>query len=283
MLSKAEQELLKELNTNADSFDNFFEDESADAPAVSVAPRLAQRGTELARAKGNPAFSAQFDITVLLKYFTLTGGVYTQITAATLNAALKNQLPVYIYGNSDFASGYTALRKVFTLTTWVHGRPGIYGKDDFSELAFDATVTAQLVLGDMVIPFTSALPGAGTTTLGLAIVRCTQVSYGTLLDSLNSDRFVMNMIRYVIPDTTKIAQFSNNIGIFKQSLFGKFDSDYVSPNSFKKPEQMQNGLIDIPLKKGIDKQIALASYVNYDCIELSWSIFVWQVRKLQAG
>jgi hypothetical protein len=108
------------------------------------------------------------------------------------------------------------------------------------------------------------------------------VAYATLLTALSSDRFVLNMIRYVIPDTTLIAQYSNNIGLFRQSLFGKFNSDYMSPNSFKKPEQQQNGLIDIPLKKGIDKETSMGMYINYTCIELSWSIFVWTVKKLSA-
>lgn len=277
-MTPAEKALLNELRAGANSFDSYFEDESADAPPVSVSPSSGK----LAAVKGNPTFSAQFDVSVLLKFFTVTAGVYASILPAALNAALKNQLPFYLFGNSDFASGYKALRAAFPLTSWVHGRPGVYGKDDFSELAFDATVTSTLVQGDLVIPFTSSLPGAGTTTVGLVVVRCTQVAYGTLLDALNSDRFVMNMIRYVIPDLTKLSQYSNNVYMFNQSLFGKMNSDFLSPNSFKKPEQFQNGLIDIPLKKGIDKQTALGSYINYDCTELTWSIFVWSVRKVTA-
>ncbi|MFA7302014.1 MAG: hypothetical protein WC069_06910, partial [Candidatus Shapirobacteria bacterium] len=152
-----------------------------------------------------------------------------------------------------------------------------------SEYAFTATITANLQLGDLVIPFTSALPGAGTTTLGLAIVRCSQVAYGTLLDALNSDRFVMNMIRYNIPDTTKVTQYNNNIGLFTLSLFGKADADYVSPNSYKKPEQFQNGFIDLPLKYGVAKQKSIGMYVNYDCDVITWSIFVWTVRKVTQG
>lgn len=279
-MTQAEKELLRQLETNVDSFEDFFENDDADAPVISKRPLPGS--ARLSNAKGNPAFSAQFDVTILLKYFTFNTGAYTAIGASALNAALKNKLPVYIFGQSDFASGFINLRRTFPLTTWIHGRPFIYGRDIPSELTLDATVTGTLQLGDLVIPFTSALPGAGTTTLALAIVRCTQVAYGTLLNALSSDRFVMNMIRYVIPDITTITQYSNNIGYFTQSLFGKFHGDYTSPNSFKKPEQQQNGLIDIPLKVGIDKQKALAMYVNYDCVELSWSIFVWTVKKVEA-
>jgi hypothetical protein len=277
-MNNAERQLLSRLNSNVDSFESYFEDESADAPVVTAQPSAGKLG----KFKGNPTFSAQFDITVLLKYFTLTGGAYTAILPAALNAALKNQLPFYLFGNSDFQSGFANLRKAFPLSTWVHGRPQAWGKDSFTEYGFDATVTGTLQLGDLVIPFTSALPGAGTTTLALVIVRCTQVPYATLLNALSSDRFVLNRIRYVIPDTTLTAQYSNNIGIYKQSLFGKLDSDFVSPNSFKLPEQQQTGIIDIPLKKGITKEIAFATYVNYDCTTFTWSVFVWSVRKLGA-
>ncbi len=283
-LTPSEQALLNELNTGVNSFDEFF-DESADAPIVAP---IGMPRTQLSKAKGNPAFSAQFDITVLLKYFTVVTatGVYTPIAAAALDAGLKNQLPAYVFGHSDFAAGYANIRRYYPLTGWVHERPLIYGASKTGTLTrvpeFDANVTALLQNGDMVLAFSNPAPGAGTTTVGLVIVRCTQVPYGVLLNALSSDRFVINGLRYVIPDSTKLAQYSNNIGVNRISLFGKADADYVSPNSFKKPEQQQNGLIDIPLKRGIDKNIALATYVNYDCIELSWSIFVFQARKLTA-
>jgi hypothetical protein len=277
-MTRAELALRNELSNSVDSLESYFEDNADDAPAITQRPS----GAKLAAVKGNPQFSAQFDVSFALRYFTVVTatGVYTQIAAAALSAALKNTLPVYLFGNSDFASGFANIRKQFPLNTWVHGRPGIFGKDDFSEYAFDATVLAVLTAGDLVIPFTNALPGAGTTTVGLAIVRCSQVSYGTLLDALNSDRFVMNMIRYNIPDVTKIAQYTNNIGMFNLSLFGKFKTDYLSPNSYKKPEQQQNGFIDIPLKMGIAKQDSLGFYINFDCIDITWSIFVWTVRKV---
>lgn len=278
----AEQAFLRETDISADSFESHFEDDAEPMIARAISTRT--RGTSQARmapAKGNPPFKAQFDVTMLLKHFTLTGGAYTAIAPAALNAALKNSLSVYLFGASDFQSGYVNLRKYFPVNAnWIHGRPIIYGRDILTELALDATVTAQLQLGDVIIPFTSPLPGAGTTTLALVIVRCTQVAYGSLLIATASDKFVMNMIRYVIPDTTKINQYTNNIGKFKQTLYGKGDLDYISPNSQKKPEQMQDGLIDIPVSLGIDKQTSLGQYLNYDIGEQSFSIFVWSTQKI---
>jgi len=275
-MTKAEAAMMRALETNANAFDSFF-DQSADAPPMAITPG----GAELTKTKGNPTFSAQFDINFIKLYFTLTGGAYTQIAAAGLNAGLKNSLPHFLFGLSDYKAGFAKLRNSFPVVGWAYGRPGIYGKDSFDEYAFDAAITANLQQGDMVVPFTSALPGAGTTSLALCIIRCTQVAYGTLLESLVSDRFVMNMIRYVVADSTaaQLAQYANNIGMFNQSLFGKFDSDFISPNSFKKPEQQQSNLIDIPLKKGINKEVALALSSNYDVVGYTWSTFVWSVAK----
>lgn len=262
---------------------NSYERNNADGP-LAVNPG----STQLASVKGNPSFAAQFDIQFLLKYFTLVDatGVYTASTAAAVAAAvpaLATQLAAFLYGNSDYASGFKKLQEAFPLAGgWVYGTPGIYGKDQFriNGSFIDATVTAQLQKGDLVQPIFS--DQGATTYVGLVIIRCTQVGYGTLLDSLNSDRFVMNMIRYIMADTTAVglAQYNNNIFIMKQSLFGKFDSDFVSPQSFKMPEQFQAGIIDIPVKKGIDKQIALATYIQYDAVTVQWSLFVEYVEKL---
>jgi hypothetical protein len=279
----AEMALLDRLNNNVDSFESYFESEHADQP---IAPPQVQRtsGPAVSKMKGNPLFSAQFDIHFILKYFTIVTatGVATEVLPAALNAGLKTKLPLFLFGNSDFASGFKKLREQFPLSGgWDYATPIIYGKDAIPS-NWDATITNQLLLGDLVIPVTSALPGGGTTTLGLSIVRCNQVAYGTLLDAISSDRFLINMIRYVLDDTTKTAQFGQNINFCKQSLFGKFNLDYLSPNSYKKPEQYQIGIIDVPAKWGIDKQKALATFVYFDCVGMTWSIFVDMVSKVEA-
>ena len=278
MLTPKEKQLRDQLiakSNNYDSFEGYFE--HADAPVV--APNSGG-GTQLLASKGNPAFTAQFDTQIFLQYYTLTGGAYTPIDPASLDSSLKNKLPVFLFGHADFAAGFAKMQAQYPVVGWTYGTPGIYGKDYFTPYAFDANVIANLHLGDMVIPFTSAAPGGGTTTLALVVVRCTQVAYGALLQSISSDRFVMNMIRYVLPDLTQLSQYSQQLGVYYQSLFGKFDSDTLSPNSYKKPEQLQNGIIDIPLKRGIAKQDALALYINYTNVEIDLSFFVYSVDKV---
>ena len=265
---------------------NSFERSNADAPIVNPA------ATQLGAIRGNPGFVAQFDLKILTKFFSVVDatGVFTLLTAAQLLAAYAagaTQLPAFIFGNSDFAGGFKKLQQLYPLNGWTYGQPVIYGKDTpripttvINGGFVDATVTAQLQVGDLVIPVYS--DQGATTYVGLTIIRCTQVAYGTLLDALNSDRFIINMLRYIMSDTTAVGldQYNNNVGIIKQSLFGKMDQDFVSPTSFKMPEQFQAGIIDIPLEKGVDKQVELATYVEYDVTEVQWSIFVNYLEKL---
>ncbi len=260
---------------------NSFERNHADGPMAVNAGAL-----EVANLKGNPGFVAQFDVQFLLKYFELTDatGAFVAKTAAELLAAVPTsatQLAGFLYGNSDFAAGFKRVQQAFPLTGWTYSDPGIFGRDLFqiNGAFITATVKAVLQRGDLVIP---AFVDIGATTwVGLCIVRCTQVGYGTLLDSLNSDMFIQNLVRYIMADTTAVglAQYNNNIVVMKQSLFGKFDQDQISPNSFKMPEQFQAGIIDVPIKKGVDKQTILASYFNYDAVLTQWSLFVQYLQK----
>jgi hypothetical protein len=144
----------------------------------------------------------------------------------------------------------------------------------------DATAIAQLQLGDMCIPYTATV--SAVNYVALVIIRCVNVAYGTLLAATNSDSFVVNRIRYIQNDTSAagLLQYNNAIYWFKQSLFGKFDQDSITPNSQKPPDQYQAGVIDVGMLKTITKEIAFGSYINYDAVSIQWSIFVKAVNKL---
>ncbi len=275
MLTNKEKQLYSSLRNKSNSFEGNRM--HADAPIVMSNPG----GTAVAPLTGGtPPFQAQFDTQVFLQYYTLTGGAYTKIAPAALDASLQNKLPVFLFGHADFAAGYAKMMQNYPISGWVYGFPGVYGKDYFTPYAFTATVTANLINGDVVLPFTSPAPGGGTTTLALVVIRCTQVAYASLLESISSDRFSMNMLRYVLPDLTQLAQYAQQIGVYYQSLFGKFDSDSLSPISFKNPMQQQNGIIDIGLAKGFGKEDILATYIIYTNVETDLSFFVNAVNKL---
>ena len=138
---------------------------------------------------------------------------------------------------------------------------------------------ADLKDGDLVIPFTSALPGAGTTTLGLRVVRCKETGFGSVLEALVEDTFTLNKIRYNIPDSAQIDQFAEDIGVFDLSLFGKFGSDSLNPNTFKDPDQQQTNIIDIPFGKKFTKNTALSSYLLHTTTQVDLSMYVRTVVK----
>lgn len=270
--SAREQQMLNKVYANVDH---------AEGPAVNPI------ATTLTPQVGNPGFVAQFDLKITPKFYTVAGGVYTGITAAALFAAqptLATQFPAFIFGNMDRQGGYALLRQQFPVQVWAYGTPFIYGADSGAGTIFgdiDATVTASLAIGDLVIPFTAVL--GGVNYAALIIVNCVQSAYGSMLAALSSDLFRMNMVRYNVPSNAAadLAQYVQNIIILKQSIFGKFDQDKISPNSFKVPEQQQDNIIDVPIKQDFNKQVALATYINYNVSYVLWNVFVSSVNRLQ--
>ena len=251
----------------------------ADAP-LSTSGRLTPQ-------VGNPGFIAQFDIVVIPKYFTVAVGVYTAVTAAAVAGAqptLATQLPVFLFGNSDKSGGFRKMRAQFPLSGWSYDTPFIYGSDSGAGTTFgtlDATAKGVLQVGDLVLPVTAVL--GGVNYVAFSIIRCSQTAYGSLLDATNSDSFRMNMVRYILSDSTatSLAQYLNQLQPFNLSIFGKFNSDQTSPNSFKIPEQQQQNIIDIPLVLDVDKQVSIGTYMNYDLpTQMQLSFFVAEVVKV---
>ncbi len=284
-------ELVRRLENGVDAYDSYF-DNSADARPI-VSNRVKGNQVSLTPMKGNPQFSAQYDIKASSFYFSYTAGVFTPIAAASVPSSLSGQLPVFLFGWNDFKAGFPKLKSQYPVNIWTVGRAFLYGYDNYMDaiitgigtdtqtfVQLDTNVTANLTPGCLVLPFTATV--SGTTYFAMVVLQCAQVAYATLFESLVSDTFVMNMIRYIVPDTTtnSVNQFINQIGLYSLSLYGKFNSDFVSPNSFKKPEQYQPNIIDIPIKKGIDKTISIGVYLNTLCTSYTWSTFVWSTKKL---
>lgn len=264
---------------------------------------------------GNPDFVSQFDLNVTLKYRDLgisfdpqLDATYLVVTTddgnvepADLPSQLKNQLPAFLFGNSDFASGFKNANNNLPVQNWVSLEPIIVKSRnqviDFPVITNQSTpyngeVVSPSVsdgvaeIGDLILPFiyqpSQVAPGGGVQyKLAEVIVNCKQVGYGTLLDSISSDRFVINNIRYKVPDLTKTAQFEKQLWLITQSLFGKLATDKVSPAAFQDPRQFQDGIIDIPIEKGIDKQSLIATYLNYDVGEILLSMYVKSQDKLE--
>lgn len=239
---------------------------------------------QLLQAFGNPPFDAQFDLSIKLFYFTESGDVYTEIAASALAASLKTKLPAFLFGHTDYAAGYAKLKQQYNVNVWAYNKPFTYWftPAECTLGPLDATVTAKLEPGDIVFPFTATTAGP-VNTLGIVVIHSPQVAYATLLNALSSDLFYTNLIRYIIADTALVAQYANAIGTYDLTLFGKFKSDTINPNSFKQPDQQQAGIVDIPAVQGIDKNTAWGININYNAIDNVLSIFANGVDKLKAA
>jgi hypothetical protein len=278
-MRRGERQLQSALYNNVDAFERNNADD------------LPMSQTVLQPGMANPDYDAEFDINIITKYFTVSAGAYTLRTAAYIlaNAAVlatTAALAFFLFGQTDFWGGYKKIKSQFALAVWTYNNPFIYGPGSYPATAFgvlDATALAQLQLGDIVLPFSSVQGGVNYTAI--VILRCTNVAHGTLLAAISSDTFIVNRIRYIQNDTSAagLSQYGNAIYWFRQSLFGRFDQDSITPNSQKPPYQYQNGIIDVGLTKTITKEIAFGCALNYDAVDLQWSVFVKQVNKLPAA
>jgi hypothetical protein len=230
----------------------------------------------------NPPFKAQIQVNFLKYYFSYNAGVFTPVAAGAVPAALQLQLPTFLFSNSDFASGFAKLQGQFPVSGWAYGgAPFIYNNVPWpgtpASGIFDANVRNLLRAGDLVIPFTGA--NGGTNYVALAVIRTSDVPYGTLLDALNSNTFNINLIRYTVTAGQE-TQFANAILCADETMFGKFSSDPVNPESYKNPEQDQDNIVDIDIDFNVNKQRGLASYVNYDVVSMRWNLFISSANKV---
>jgi len=277
-MTRQERELAQELLSRSQNFESAVQ--NADAP-----PLRNSRTGKLVPQKGNPSFTAQFTLSFLLLFFSVNAGAYTNRSAAYMLAnaptLANNTIPAFIFGNSDFSSGFTKMQALYPLTLWTYGAPLTIGKDylQVNDVALDATAKSYLQNGDIVTPVYAT--SGGVNYVALSVTRCVEVAYSTFLGSISSDMFSLNGIRYNISDDNLINQYKNAIGIYRQSLFGKLESDSLNPNTYKMPENYQKGVIDIPLQEKIDKNSFLAFRMNYTAAEtLSWNIFVRSLERL---
>lgn len=266
-MTNAERQLLQQINGS-----NNME---------SIAGSSYSSGIQasLGNVRGNPQFKAQFDLTVRKIYqgsYRKVGDVadtYVLPNGSNMPNGEDKTLAVYIFGNSDFAGSYAKSRQLLNegcqlISVSVSQNSGISGK------------VGDLVFEYDILPNNRAAYISYDITVKL-IISCEQVAYGTLLDSISSDRFNINTIRYSVP-TGQEKQFGENISLIRQSLFGKVANDFVSPQSFQNSMDYQKNIVDIPLSVGVDKNLVLATYMPVGVTSFRWTVFVSASEKLVA-
>jgi len=237
----------------------------------------------IATQPGGDFFVDQFTVQILTYYFTVSGGVYTNVAAAALAATLKTKVAAFLFGYADFQSGFPKAQSLLPLNVWAYEAPFSYrgissGSTSFGNI--DANVRAVLQVGDIVQPITATTAGP-VNTAAFVVMRLSNGYYANMENALSSDVFSINKVRYQLSDSTQTAQFSNPIQLINQSLFGAAKTDNVDPTAYKQPQQFQAGIIDIGINQSFYKAIGWGTYVNYDVVNFSMSFFVNKTTRLR--
>lgn len=121
--------------------------------------------------------------------------------------------------------------------------------------------------------------GANTDNINIT---CNQVNYPTFLKAGLNCIYRVSNIRYTVADTNVngLLQFSCPFEVRTKSLFGKADQNPISVASFKKPENFQAGIIDIPTEIWLDGETGIAvSMTNAVAQTVTLSVFVERFNK----
>lgn len=290
----------KQLSIDAlsqmDNYDNYFPE------VVDRDTPLTRHGVSLTPQKRNPLFIAQFDIIVKVICTTTAIGYLLKeyVNPVLYNITTEAKASYFVFGFNDYTSGYFVGHNQKPSTSPLKLKTsGIYGFNlsyaDFGFSTISQAFRSEIKNGDYVFCYegfkwnTSGSPPPHTDGLCMVIVRCTQVPYGTILNSLSSDRFVINNIRHNI-NTNYLFQFEQPFDILDLSIFGKLKSDSINMFAFKDPDQYQIGIIDVPLNRGFDKQISIANQMSVCYLDGSeikpyeysvlMNFYVWKLLKL---
>lgn len=122
--------------------------------------------------------------------------------------------------------------------------------------------------------------GANTDNINIT---CNQVNYPTFLKAGLNATYRISNIRYTIADysdANALSQFSCPFEVRTKSLFGKADQNPISITSFKKPEQYQAGIVDIPVEIWVDGETGIVvSMTNLKVQTVTLSVFVERFNK----
>lgn len=249
---------------------------------------------------GNPAFKAEVTLQVFVRFYSQA--VVGTPVAAVPAAGQQGDLPLYLFGNIDYASNYSRGRQLVPgAAGWTYADLAVFpvgnGEVGYQPLPHAAasveyisgTVFNNLTLpGDVLflIPMAGFVAGAaGTTHTAEILIRCPNVPYASLLAALSSDLVTLNMIRYVVP-VAAVAQLARQITFIKGSLFGKTATDTLDPQTFITPGTFQPQIADIPITLPIDKNLIAATTIMYTAvvpIAFTWTLTVSAINKLTQG
>lgn len=234
--------------------------------------------------KGNPLTKTEITLNIETIFYdrltTLT------IAPAALPANLQARLPVFLFGLTDFWGGYRRMQQflpptggwILAETQWIGSFPiGIMNMTADVPLSVDFFRTSRP--GDLLIHY--ADPDPASTINACVRIHCENVAYGTFLNSFVSDLIALDRLRYITPAANP-TQLDNAFTVAVQSLFGRTAADQLDPRMFTLSTDFQANIVDIPLGLPIDKSVMIGFYINFDCQNVSFILFVKKVEHLIA-
>ena len=235
----------------------------------------------LRHVKGNPLTKTEIALEVSVAYRITPAGAI--IAPAALPAQLQTTLPVFMFGLTDFYSGYPAALSIQPIGLgWnlanLFGAPktGIIGYTGMSQPAYEAAFGDRW--GDFICIFRSVAIG-GIVYEARIRIRCNNVAYGTFLNSFVSDLITLDSLRYFVP-LANINQLDNSFTFAHQSLFGKLNTDSIDPRMYSRSINFNSNIVDIPLNLPLNKNMIMTFNLNFDCQTVNFVLFVQKVEPL---
>lgn len=225
-----------------------------------------------ANAFGNPLLRAELGLNITTQFFD---NLTNPVAPGGLPAQLQTFLPIYLFGLTDYMSGYPrSLQITPPNNPWaIGGAFGVFGLDTGAVFLG----AAQFQRGDFVLQYLATV--AGNVWTCTVRISCSNVAYGTFLNSFVSDIIVLNLVKIIVP-VANVNQLDNPINIGYQTLFGKLATDSIDPNVFITNKTFNPNISDIPIDLPIDKNLMLGFRLNFDCQNVNIILGVQKVEPL---
>ena len=180
-----------------------------------------------------------------------------QFSVKRITATIAEDLPFVIFGSQDAQNGYRniipSLLPAGVVLTSV----------EIGEVAGAANANRAL--------FTYT-QGANVDTIE---VTSSTYSYPSLLNSTNADLLKLSKIRMELSNSTLTRQFNLELASYANSPFGKGEQNRVTPASYKRPDQYQNGIVDMDIIFRIDKETSMVGkLINTTGFQVDYNCFV---------
>jgi hypothetical protein len=233
---------------------------------------------------GNPLTKTTVKLDISIHYLNTVTGLL--VAPAALPVDLQTQLPLFLFGLTDYYGGNLESSKLLTVfgnwhsySTVDTAPSGIFNYSIFwGDIApFIFPFTEFIESGDLIRLYTSN--SGGVDYIAMVLIHCSETAYGTFLTSFVSELITVSILRYVVP-IANVNQFNNSLVFGYKEFLGKTASDSIDPHQYISNTDFQQQICDIPINLPIDKSLFIVTPINFDCTNLSFMLFIEKVEAL---